>query len=100
MSLGMGIPLLLVGLGVVNISTEGWHVDDASSKPHSGVDFLGCGNCFVSRIVSENASVLYLWAVLWYCLFAVHLSPFQSGSNGWEKTRQALHDSISYTGAL
>tara|TARA_R110001632_G_scaffold23778_2_gene67124 strand:- start:26942 stop:28720 length:1779 start_codon:yes stop_codon:yes gene_type:complete len=87
MSLGMGIPLLLVGLG------GGKYLPKAGMwmmqvKAAFGVILLGVAIVLVSRIVSETLSV-YLWAVL--CIvYAVHLSPFQSGSNGWGKTRQGF----------
>jgi len=87
MSLGMGIPLLLVGLG------GGKYLPKAGMwmmqvKAAFGVIILGVAIVLVSRIVSETLSV-YLWAVL--CIvYAVHLSPFQSGSNGWGKTRQGF----------
>lgn len=87
MSLGMGIPLLLVGLG------GGKYLPKAGMwmmqvKAAFGVILLGVAIVLVSRIVSETLSV-YLWAVL--CIvYAVHLSPFQSGDNSWEKTRQGV----------
>lgn len=87
MSLGMGIPLLLVGLG------GGKYLPKAGMwmmqvKAAFGVILLGVAIVLVSRIVSETFSV-YLWAVL--CLvYAVHLSPFQSGGNGWGKSRQGF----------
>ena len=87
MSLGMGVPLLLVGLG------GGKYLPKAGMwmmqvKAAFGVILLGVAVALVSRIVSETFSI-YLWAVL--CLvYAVHLGPFQSAINGWEKTRQGF----------
>jgi len=87
MSLGMGVPLLLVGLG------GGKYLPKAGMwmmqvKAAFGVILLGVAVALVSRIVSETFSI-YLWAVL--CLvYAVHLGPFQSAINGWGKTRQGF----------
>jgi thioredoxin:protein disulfide reductase len=87
MSLGMGVPLLLVGLG------GGKYLPKAGMwmmqvKAAFGVILLGVALALVSRIVSETVSV-YLWATL--CIvYAVHLSPFQSDGNSWSKTRQGL----------
>ncbi|WP_241556999.1 protein-disulfide reductase DsbD [Marinomonas hwangdonensis] len=87
MSLGMGVPLLLVGLG------GGKYLPKAGMwmmqvKAAFGVILLGVAIALVSRIVSETVSV-YLWALL--CLvYAVHLAPFQSANNGWGKTRQGF----------
>lgn len=87
MSLGMGVPLLLVGLG------GGKYLPKAGMwmmqvKAAFGVILLGVAIALVSRIVSDTISV-YLWALL--CIvYAIHLSPFESGNNGWGKTRQGL----------
>lgn len=87
MSLGMGIPLLLVGLG------GGKYLPKAGMwmmqvKAAFGVILLGVAIVLVSRIVSETLSV-YLWAIL--CIvYSVHLSPFQSGDYSWGKTRQGF----------
>ena len=87
MSLGMGIPLLLVGLG------GGKYLPKAGMwmmqvKAAFGVILLGVAIVLVSRIVSETLSV-YLWAIL--CIvYSVHLSPFQSGDKSWGKTRQGF----------
>lgn len=87
MSLGMGIPLLLVGLG------GGKYLPKAGMwmmqvKAAFGVILLGVAVALVSRIVTETVSV-YLWALL-CIIYAVHLSPFHSVSNGWGKTRQGF----------
>lgn len=87
MSLGMGVPLLLVGLG------GGKYLPKAGMwmmqvKAAFGVILLGVAVALVSRIVSDTVSV-YLWSLL--CIvYAVHLSPFQSSNNGWGKTRQGF----------
>jgi thiol:disulfide interchange protein DsbD len=87
MSLGMGVPLLLVGLG------GGKYLPKAGMwmmqvKAVFGVILLGVAIALVSRIVSDTVSV-YLWSML-CIIYAVHLSPFQSGNNGWAKTRQGF----------
>ncbi|MBJ7538114.1 protein-disulfide reductase DsbD [Marinomonas sp. C1424] len=87
MSLGMGVPLLLVGLG------GGKYLPKAGMwmmqvKAAFGVVLLGIAIVLVSRMVSDTVSV-YLWSVL--CVtYALHLSPFQSGDNSWGKTRQGF----------
>jgi len=89
MSLGWGSLLLLVVWEVVNIYRKAGNVDWCKSKPHS-VWFTGCGNCFGNHaIVSENAHVCNLWAVL--CIvYALTSFSFSIWSNGWEKLRQGL----------
>ena len=87
MSLGMGVPLLLVGLG------GGKYLPKAGMwmmqvKAAFGVILLGVAVALLSRIVSDAVSI-YMWALL--CIvYAIHLSPFQAGNNGWEKTRQGF----------
>ncbi|WCN11451.1 protein-disulfide reductase DsbD [Marinomonas mediterranea] len=87
MSLGMGVPLLLVGLG------GGKYLPKAGMwmmqvKAAFGVILLGVAVALLSRILPDTVNV-YLWAGL--CIvYAVHLSPFQSGENGWGKTRQGI----------
>lgn len=87
MSLGMGVPLLLVGLG------GGQYLPKAGMwmmqvKAAFGIVLLGVAIVLLSRIVSETISVS-MWAVL--CIvYAIQLSPFQSNDNGWSKTRQGV----------
>ena len=87
MSLGMGVPLLLVGLGGGKFLPKAgmWMMQ---VKAAFGVILLGVAVALVSRIVSETVSV-YLWALL-IIVYAIHLAPFESGSNGWGKTRQGI----------
>ncbi len=87
MSLGMGVPLLLVGLG------GGKYLPKAGMwmmqvKALFGVILLAVAIALVSRILSDSISI-YLWATL-CILYAVQLSPFQTVSNGWGKIRQGL----------
>lgn len=87
MSLGMGVPLLLVGLG------GGKYLPKAGMwmmqvKAAFGVILLGVAVALVSRIVSDTVSV-YLWALL-IIVYAIHLAPFDSGSIGWGKTKQGI----------
>ncbi|PJE57081.1 cytochrome C biogenesis protein [Marinomonas sp. BSi20584] len=87
MSLGMGVPLLLVGLGGGKYLPKAgiWMMQ---VKAAFGVILLGVAVALVSRIVSDTVSI-YLWSLL-CIIYAVHLSPFQSGGNGWGKTRQGF----------
>lgn len=87
MSLGMGVPLLLVGLGGGKYLPKAgiWMMQ---VKAAFGVILLGVAVALVSRIVSDIVSI-YLWSLL-CIIYAVHLSPFQSGGNGWGKTRQGF----------
>ncbi|BDX02948.1 thiol:disulfide interchange protein DsbD [Marinomonas pontica] len=87
MSLGMGVPLLLVGLGGGKFLPKAgmWMMQ---VKAAFGVILLGVAVALVSRIVSETVSV-YLWALL-IIVYAIHLAPFESSSNGWGKTRQGI----------
>ncbi|MBR7890103.1 protein-disulfide reductase DsbD [Marinomonas sp. A79] len=85
MSLGMGVPLLLVGLG------GGKYLPKAGMwmmqvKAAFGVVLLGVAIALLSRIVADTISVL-LWATL-CVLYAVYLSPFQSTETGGSKIRQ------------
>nr|WP_264193976.1 protein-disulfide reductase DsbD [Marinomonas algarum] len=87
MSLGMGVPLLLVGLG------GGKYLPKAGMwmmqvKAAFGVVLLGVAIALVSRIVSDTVSVT-LWAIL-CLLYALYLSPFQSTESGWSKLRQGI----------
>ncbi len=87
MSLGMGVPLLLVGLGGGKYLPKAgiWMMQ---VKAAFGVILLGVAVALVSRIVSDTVSI-YLWSLL-CIIYAVHLSPFQLGGNGWGKTRQGF----------
>lgn len=87
MSLGMGVPLLLVGLGGGKYLPKAgiWMMQ---VKAAFGVILLGVAVALVSRIVSDTVSI-YLWSLL-CIIYAVHLYPFQSGGNGWGKTRQGF----------
>lgn len=89
LSLGMGMPLILVGAGGGKWLPRagGWMLE---VKAFFGVLLLGVAISLLSRLLPGNVSIL-LWALL-TIVYAAHLGNFgQSESlNSWGKTRRGL----------
>ena len=89
MAIGMGIPLVILGIGAGHIMPKaGMWMDNV--KYVFGVMLLGVGIYMLS--VLPNVPVLYLWAAL-FIIVAIYLGatqPLLNGGTGWQKFGKGL----------
>jgi len=89
LSLGMGLPLILVGAGGGKLlpKSGGWMLE---VKAFFGVLLLGVAISLISRLLPGSVSLL-LWSLL-AIIYAMHLGDFgqQKGLSGFGKTRRGL----------
>lgn len=87
MSLGMGLPLLLIGASAGHWLPKAGAWMDAT-KAVFGVLLLAVGIWLISRVLPSDISLL-----LWSALFlgsGVYLGAFSTTTSGWQRLRQTL----------
>lgn len=98
LSLGMGAPLLLVGVGGGRLLPKAgrWMI---AVKQFFGVVLLGIAISLVSRFIPAALS-LALWGLL-ILIYAAHLGLGGELNSGWQKTRRGIAAAMGlYSGAL